>query len=147
MGFTQTANQGIASTIQNLASQAGLQVMVQNKDYVQCGIGLADNRKQLVHMMPVGEFGDKQVLHVWTPVAQLPTPQLPADVANGLLVENATFKIGAFAIRQVENAYLLVFYQNVLLETLTPQDLAMTIGVVGQTGDQWEQKLGNSDQF
>jgi len=147
MGFTQTANKSIASIIQNLADQANLQIHVQNENYVQCGIGLPENRKQLVHLMSVGEIGDKQVIQIWTPVAQLPTPELPSDVANVLLVENGNFKCGAFAIRKIEDAHLLVFFQNILLESLSPQDFAITIGIVAQTGDQWESKLGTTDQF
>ncbi len=147
MSFTQTASQNIAMTVQRLASQAGLQVTVQGPDYVQCGLGLPGGRKQLVHIMNVGNFGDQNILHVWTPVTQLPAAGLPAEVATGLLRENATFKLGGFGIRQVENVQLLVFYQNVVLESLSPQSLVTTVGVVGTTGDQWEQKLSSSDLF
>ncbi|MDY0110032.1 MAG: hypothetical protein RBT60_08870 [Candidatus Krumholzibacteria bacterium] len=147
MSFTQTAGQGVAMAVQQLANQVGLQVTVQNPDYVQCGIGLPNGRKQLVHLMTAGNFGDQTVVQVWTPVVQMPAGGLPANVANGLLQENATFKIGGFGIRQVQGAALLMFYQNVVLESLSPQALMTTIGVVGSTGDQWEQKLGNSDMF
>ena len=146
MSFTQTAP-GIAQAVQQLAGRAGLQVVVQNQDYVQCGLGLAAGRKQIVHLMNAGNFGAQTVLHVWTPVVQLPAAGLPANVSTGLLRESANCKLGAFGIRQVQDAQLLVFYQNVILESLTPDELMTILGVVATTGDQWEQKLGQGDVF
>ena len=146
MSFTQTST-GIAPAVQQLANQAGLQVTVQNPDYVQCGIGLPGGRRQLVHLMNAGNFGAQTVVHVWTPVIQMPATGMPAEASSGLLRENANFKLGAFGIRQVQDGALLVFYQNVILESVTPQDLTTIIGIVASTGDEWEQKLGNTDQF
>jgi len=147
MSFTQTSSQSLASTIQNLATQAGLKVTVQNDDYVQCGLGLPNNRSQLVHIMSAGNFGNQNVAHIWTPVTQLPGAGLPGEIANGMLRENANFKIGAFGVREVQGSQLLVFFHNVVLESLDASELMTVIGVVGTTGDQWEQKLGGGDQF
>jgi hypothetical protein len=152
MGFTQSGGgvgqaTGIADTIQQLASQIGLHVNVQNPAYVQCGFTLEGGRRQLVHIMPVGDLAGQTVVHFWTPVAELPGGALPQQVANGLLAENCGFKIGSFGIRDLQGTQLLVFYQNMLLESLSPEALGTVVSVLASTGDQYEQKLGGADRF
>jgi len=136
-----------AGTIQNVANKAGLKVITQNDDYVQCGFNLGENRTQLVHMMPAGDLAGQPVVRISTPVAKLPGGGFPQGVAEGLLKENGTFKIGSFNIVEQSGERLLMFGHNMLLNQLEPGELEIVVRVLASTGDEWEKKIGQGDAF
>ena len=136
-----------ASTIQNIANQAGLKVITQNDDYVQAGFNLGEDRTQLVHMMPAGDLAGKAVVRISTPVAKLPGGGFPQGVAEGLLKENGSFKIGSFNIVEQGADRLLMFGHNMLLEDLAPGEFEIVVRVLASTGDEWEKKLSQGDSF
>lgn len=136
-----------AGTIQNIATQAGLKIITQNDDYVQCGFNLGGGRTQLVHMMAAGDLAGHPVVRISTPVAKLPVGGFPQSVAEGLLKENGTFKIGSFNIVEQNSERLLMFGHNMLLDQLEPGEFGVVVHVLATVGDEWEKKLGQGDAF
>lgn len=134
--------------VEKLAAKANLKVMTKTESYVQCLFGYEDGRTQMVHLMPAGDLAGHPVVRISTPVVDLPAGELPASVADGLLKENGTFKIGAFQILENEGKRILVFGHNMILDRLEADEMALVVAVLAHTGDQWEKKLGaGSDRF
>jgi len=137
-----------SGTIEKLAAKAKLKVVTKTETYVQCLFGYEDGRTQMVHMMPAGDLAGHPVVRISTPVAELPGGGLPSNVADGLLKENGTFKIGAFQILDDGDKRILMFGHNMILDRLEADEMALVVAVLAHTGDQWEKKLGaGSDKF
>jgi len=138
---------GFAETIETIAGRAGLKVMKKNSEFVTCLMGLAGGRKQTVFLHPAGDLAGHPVVNIATAVRELPTGCLPSEVADGLLCANQSFKLGAFGILNQGGERILVLGHNMILDRLEPDELALVVAVLAQTGDEWEAKFGGGDQF
>ncbi len=136
-----------ADTIESLAGRAGLKVIKKDPEFVSCVLGLPGGRTQAVLFAPAGDIAGHPVTNVMTIVRQLPPGPLPAELADGLLIANQRFKIGAFGILEQDQGRLLVFAHNMILDRLEPDELALVVAVLAKTGDEWEAKLGGGDTF
>ncbi|GEM_PF-4315626 len=132
-----------ADTIQGLASRANVKVVRQSESYVQCVMGLPGGRTQMIHLLEGGDLARHQVVRISTPVTELPPGALPAEVAEGLLKANSTFKIGAFEIVEQGGKRILMFSHNMILDRLEPDELVLILAALATTGDEWEKKLGS----
>ncbi len=131
----------------NVASRAGLKVMVKNPNYIQCSFDLGGGRSQVVHLAPVGDLVGQTVVQISTPVKELPSEPLPAQFADKLLCANGGFKIGCFGIQESLGRRVLMFSHNMILDTLDPEEFKVVVLALAATGDDWEAKLGGEDRF
>ena len=135
-----------ASTVQGIATRAGLQVTVHNHSFVTCAFGLAGGRSQAVHMAPAGDLIGQEVIRISTRVQELPA-DLPAALANQLLKMNTQFKIGSFGVMESSGRRILMFGHNMLLGALEPSEFAIVVATLAQSGDQYEKQFGGGDRF
>ncbi len=136
-----------AETVENIAGRAGLKVVKKNPEFVTCTMVLPGGRTQVVFLHPAGDLAGHPVANIATPVRELPPGSLPSDVADGLLRANQSFKLGSFGILVQGEKRVLVLGHNMILDRLEPDELALVVAVLAQTGDEWEAKLGGGDQF
>ncbi len=143
--FTRSA--GFADTVERLAAKAGLKTVRKNDQHVACLFGFPDGRTQMVHFHPAGEINGHPLVRIATPVAEIPPGQLPAEVADGFLVQHFQFKFGAFGVVDMGTSRLLMLFHNMVLDRLEPDEFSLVIGTLAAAGDTWEQQLGGADRF
>jgi len=67
-----------------------------------------DKRSQLAYVLSATEkFGNLQVREIWSPAYRAPTAQFPADVANRLLQDSQSSKLGGW-VKQGDMAVFVV---------------------------------------
>jgi membrane protease subunit (stomatin/prohibitin family) len=157
-GMIQQAMAGVATPAQNAAAQAAAPA-VDPKTAVRtvaaaAGYAVADAANSLLVTVPVGALR-KQVVHVefgpnasgqaainyWSVCG-------PYDEKNAadLLRYNAEVVHGAFAVKKVGAAEMVVLQANQLAETTTAVDISRVLSAIAWQADQVEQKLTGADQ-
>jgi len=136
-----------ADTVESIAGRAGLKVTKKGPEFVSCNMGLSGGRTQVVFLHPAGDLAGHPVVNIATVVRELPDSPLPSHVADGFLRANQSFKLGSFGILEEDGKRYLVFAHNMILDRLEPDELALVVVVLAQTGDDWEAKLGGGDRF
>ncbi len=100
-------------------------------------------RKQVVHV----EFGTKddqghEMVNYWSVCG----PVSPQN-ALALLRYNTSILHGAFAVRSVTGAEMVVLQANQLAETLDTLEVSRTLAAIAWQADKAEQKMVGSDEF
>ncbi|HZX77666.1 YbjN domain-containing protein [Lysobacter sp.] len=104
---------------------------------------LEKGRTQLAYVLSaVEKFGELQVREVWAPAYRSPSPQFPADVANRLLEESQSAKLGGW----VKQGDMAVFVVKLAADASASQ-LDDAIDFVLRSADQVEAELTGKDEF
>jgi membrane protease subunit (stomatin/prohibitin family) len=130
------------SMVRSVATAAGHQVE-ESGDSLQITMKLSELRKQVVH----AELGrsDKEghaMVTFWSICG-------PANERNAmtLLRYNTQMLHGAFAVRNVAGAEMVVLQSNHLAETLDPLEISRVLSAIAWQADQVEQKLAGGDEY
>ena len=111
-------------------------------DY-KLGFDMDDGRSQLAFVISAVErFGDMNVREVWAPAYRASGPEFPVAVANRLLEDSHSSKLGAW-VKQGDTAVLVVK----LAADACQAQLDDALDFVLRTADQMEQELTGKDEF
>ena len=130
------------SMVRNVATAADYQIE-DSGDSLQITVKLSELRKQAVHV----DFGrsDKDghaMVTTWSICG-------PANERNAmtLLKYNTQMLHGAFAVRAVGGAEMVVLQSNHLAETLDPLEISRVLSAIAWQADRVEQKLAGGDEY
>lgn len=100
-------------------------------------------RTQLAYVISsVEKFGDFQVREVWAPAYRAPNDQFPVAVANRLLEDSHSSKLGGW----VKQGNMAVFVVKVAADA-TASQLDNAIDFVLRSADEMEKELTGKDEF
>jgi len=124
---------------------AGLTYEVDGGDY-RLEYEVTDGRSQLVWVASgTARLDQLEIRDVWS-VAARGTGEVPAELANLLLKENARMILGAWQVNQGQDEHLIVFSAPVSA-TADAATLQEVIEVVTLSADRIEQQLSAKDEF
>ena len=139
----QEVTQSFAERIQKLADETGMKVQASNENNVKAVFGLENDRSQQVHFAPAGKIGDRPIVRIYSPVANLDEHPLTSESAQQLLTASSQMLLGAFAI----TSNWLVVQQDMLLNELTAREMRDVAEVVTKLADDAERDLTGQDKL
>jgi hypothetical protein len=102
-----------------------------------------DGRSQLAYVISAAEnFGEMEVREVWAPAYRATDAQFPVAVANRLLEDSQSSKLGGW----VKQGDMAVFVVKVAADA-TAKQLDDALDFVLRTADQMELELTGKDEF
>jgi hypothetical protein len=129
------------SLVRGVVQAAGYP-LAESGDHWQVTLPVGPTRKQLVHV----EFGKTdQTGHAIISYSSVCGPYLEQNAA-ALLRYNTELLQGAFAVKKIGAAEMVVLQSSQLAETLTALDVSRALTAIAWQADQVEQKLVGSDE-
>jgi hypothetical protein len=128
------------TVVRAVASSAGYTI-AESAGGLQITVPVGTLRKQVVNVEfgPADPAGQASV-NYWSVCG----PYLEKNAADLLRYNTGTIH-GAFAIKKIGTAEMIVLQTNQLAETLTPLDVSRTLSAIAWQADQVEQKLVGDD--
>jgi hypothetical protein len=134
------------SRVEKLLQGATLTYYIDEDGDFRLTYDLTDGRSQVAWVASrTSRLQTVEIRDVWS-VAYRSIGQVPADVANQLLLENAAQTLGAWQIQRSGDEYLIVFSAQVAADTDVPT-LVETIDAVIHAADGFELRLTGGDRF
>lgn len=134
------------SRVAKLLQDAALTYSVDEDGDFRLIYDLPNGRSQLVWVASrTSRLQTVEVRDVWS-VADRSVGQVSPDVANQLLLDNATQALGAWQVQRSGDEYLIVFSAQVAADTAAPT-LVETLDAVMRVADELERQLTGGDRF
>ncbi len=135
---------GAATTIAQQLDSLGYRYERDKTGDYQLTFRLDDERTQLVYVLAgVEEFGTHRIREIWAPAYRAPDGGIPADVANRLLEDSQSSKLGSW----VKQGDMAVFVVKIPADAST-QQLDDAIDAATRSADQMEAALTpDKDEF
>lgn len=135
---------GADATIGQQLDALGYRYNVDKDGDYQLTFELEGERSQLVYVISgVESFGAHHIREVWAPAYRAPGAQIPAEVANRLLEESQTSKLGSW----VKQGDMAVFVVKIPADA-SQQQLDDAIDAATRSADQMEAALTpDKDEF
>ena len=140
------AQQNVSFTqlVCTVASQAGLNVTVDNDTRVTVPFDMGDGRHQNVWIIPMCEdAGGNQVICICSPALQMNKGQmLSQQVANDLLKANAITAHAAWGLIETPENDFLIAFSTQIAHTMDPDEFNAAVRTVACVSDEMEKRLG-----
>lgn len=135
---------GADATVGQQLDALGYRYNVDKDGDYQLTFELEGERSQLVYVISgVESFGAHRIREIWAPAYRAPGAQIPAEVANRLLEESQTSKLGSW----VKQGDMAVFVVKIPADA-SQQQLDDAIDAATRSADQMEAALTpDKDEF
>ena len=135
---------GADATVGQQLDALGYRYNVDKDGDYQLTFELEGERSQLVYVLSgVESFGAHRIREIWAPAYRAPGAQIPAEIANRLLEESQTSKLGSW----VKQGDMAVFVVKIPADA-SQQQLDDAIDAATRSADQMEAALTpDTDEF
>ncbi|MEO1069037.1 MAG: hypothetical protein AAFW95_07935, partial [Cyanobacteria bacterium J06638_6] len=142
-----TTSDGPDARVEAALDSLGLTYDVQTNGSIKVTMRFEGDRTQAVYISSAtSTLGNMELRKVSSP-ANLTEGPIPTDVANTLLRENASKKLGAWQTVELQDQRLLTLFTAQINANSSPEELKAALGAVLITADEMEVELTGGDRF
>ena len=138
--------------VRKLLDQLELKYEIDNEGDLSVVFGVGEDRSQVVHIDSHTRYVDRlEIRGVWSMGLRSEAP-LHADIANALLVYNASVDLGAWQLVRdsdsgVDGEGCFAAFMVFVAADITAQSLLSVMHAVGSAADEIEEKIAGEDRF